>query len=538
MDDTTSLSEKIGQLLMFGFDGLVVPESFADLIQNHHLGNVILFSRNVASYDQCSALTTTLQRLAHESGQPYPLIIAADQENGVVRRLPSDVPGLPGNMALGATHQPDNARQSAAITADLLTRVGINMNLAPVLDVNNNPANPVIGVRSFGDLAEVVAEFGAAFVDGLQSHGVIACGKHFPGHGDTEVDSHRDLPVIRHARDRLDHLELVPFQAAIRRQIDAIMTAHVVFPAVEPNFVPATLSYRVLTRLLRHELGFSGLIITDCLEMNAISETVGVGRGAVEALKAGADMVMVSHRIDRQLTALYAIREAVASGELSQSRIDDAYRRVIQLKQKRLRGKPTAHRPWPIVLQEAAHLQEVLAPQAVTWLRHSSTLPTHAEEVKSVAVLIDDRTPTMMAAGPGATNSFLTEAIHVVMPNATVTEYHFPDTQHRLSLEALISQLRGYHLVLITVNGPSNDYWAIVNRVATEVPHSVVLLLRSPYDVVHLADAPCAVLALYENTPWMAVASLRALFGGTAHGRLPVYVNEQYPRGFRAPLSV
>ncbi|MCY0879041.1 MAG: beta-N-acetylhexosaminidase [Firmicutes bacterium] len=529
------LLEKIGQLLMFGFDGHTVPDSFADLIRTYHIGNVIFFSRNIASAEQCRTLTTTLQKLARDEGQNYPLIIAADQENGVVRRLPPEVPGLPGNMALGATQQPDNARATGALTANLLTHLGINMNLAPVLDVNNNPANPVIGVRSFGDVADAVADFGVAFASGLQSRGVIACGKHFPGHGDTEVDSHRDLPVIRHTRDRLDRMELVPFKAAIRAQIDAIMTAHVVFPAVEPDGIPATLSYRVLTKLLRQELGFTGLIITDCLEMNAISETVGVGRGAVEALKAGADMVMVSHRLDRQLAALHAIQEAVASGELSLSRIDEAYQRVTELKARRLTAPPPDPAAWPTLLAQSQNLQRQLAPDAVTWLRRPAGSFPPVDRLNTVAVLVDDRMPTMIAAGSEEPRPLLAQAMRRIAPHATVAEYHFPECRTPYPTEDLfIETLQQHDLLLMGINGLHADYLTLVNRLAERLPHSAIFLLRSPYDVTGLTGTQGAVLALYEDTAWMAEAALRALFGAPARGRLPVQVNERFPRGFRA----
>ncbi|MCY0864480.1 MAG: beta-N-acetylhexosaminidase, partial [Sulfobacillus sp.] len=323
-----------GQVLMAGFDGTEPNQAIRDLIQSHHVGNIILFSRNVANARQLRSLTAGLQELAREAGQPWPLLIATDQENGMVRRLPPDIPGLPGNMALAATGDPALVQEVGMVTGQLLRAVGINMDLAPVLDVNNNPDNPVIGVRSYGDRADRVARFGAAMIRGLEAGGVLACGKHFPGHGDTVVDSHRALPEIPHDWERLRQVELPPFIHAMQNGLDAVMTAHIVFRAVDSR--PATLSEPILTGWLRKSFGFNGVILTDCLEMDAIQKTVGAAQGAVDALKAGADIVLVSHSRQQQLAALNAIVAAVASGELPQSRLQDAARRVQTMKSRRL----------------------------------------------------------------------------------------------------------------------------------------------------------------------------------------------------------
>jgi len=208
--------------------------------------------------------------------------------------------------------------------------------------VNNNPANPVIGVRSYGERPELVAKLGSAAIRGYQAGGVAACAKHFPGHGDTVADSHLELPVVPHDPRRLDRVELAPFRAAVEAGVDAVMTAHVRFPAHEDRAIPATLSPRILTGLLRERLGFSGMIVTDCLEMKAISDTVGIGRGAVMAVKAGADLVLVSHRLDRQLKALEALHDAVLSGEIGMERIDDAVRRILAAKRRRIMAAPAA----------------------------------------------------------------------------------------------------------------------------------------------------------------------------------------------------
>ncbi|MFW6229939.1 MAG: glycoside hydrolase family 3 protein, partial [Halanaerobium sp.] len=280
-----SLEEKVGQLFQVGFSGSTVNDEIKDLIENYHIGGVIYFSRNIKNPAQTAELSNNLQQLALDSGSGFPLFISADQEGGTVTRL-KGATHFPGNMALGAAQSKNLTEKVAQATASELKNLGINVNLAPVLDVNNNPANPVIGVRSFGEDPELVAELGMSYIKGLQSEGITATAKHFPGHGDTDTDSHLDLPIIKHQRSRLDEVELYPFKKAIEAGVDSIMTAHVYFPAIEKEEgIPATLSKSVLTDLLRDELKFEGLIITDCMEMNAIVNTFGTVEGAVRTIE-------------------------------------------------------------------------------------------------------------------------------------------------------------------------------------------------------------------------------------------------------------
>ncbi|AEI45172.1 beta-N-acetylhexosaminidase [Paenibacillus mucilaginosus] len=322
-----SLKQKIGQLLMCGFPGTEPTPEMEELIRDGGIGGIIYFRRNLAEPAQAAALSAKLQGFAAE-GSGVPLLIAVDQEGGMVTRIEQGVSVMPGAMALGATGDADAAYEAAKVTAAELLAMGINMNFAPVLDVNNNPLNPVIGVRSYGGDPELVARLGTAAVRGYQETGVAATVKHFPGHGDTSQDSHHELPTVPHDRGRLDRLELVPFREAVRQGVDAVMTAHLLFPAVEPEPLPATLSPRVLTGLLREELGYGGVIVTDCLEMNAIAGHYGVAEGAVLAVEAGADLVLVSHRIELQRAALDALTAAVESGRLSEERIDRSVDRL------------------------------------------------------------------------------------------------------------------------------------------------------------------------------------------------------------------
>nr|MBP7355585.1 beta-N-acetylhexosaminidase [Longilinea sp.] len=263
--ESLSLEEKIGQVMIIGFDGTTLTPELKAMITEYHVGGVILFARNVESPEQVARLCNDLQQAATESGHPG-LLIAIDQEGGRVARL-TEAKGFtefPGAMAIGATGSPDNARQVAAAMAAEMRAVGINVDFAPDLDVNNNPQNPVIGVRSYGSEPQQVAAFGTAAIEGLQAGGVLAFGKHFPGHGDTGTDSHVALPQVAHPLERLETVEFVPFEAAIRANVAGIMSAHVTFPAIDATpGTPANVSSKVLTDLLRQEMQFTGLVVTD-----------------------------------------------------------------------------------------------------------------------------------------------------------------------------------------------------------------------------------------------------------------------------------
>ncbi|OWA35650.1 beta-N-acetylhexosaminidase [Saccharibacillus sp. O16] len=329
-----SLRDKLGQMLLGGFDGTTMTTDAMKLIAAYRAGGIIYFSRNVSSPEQLADLTRELQDAAAANGLP-PLWISIDQEGGMVARITEGVTLMPGQMAIAAAGSAEEAYRAAYVSGSELRRIGINLNYAPVLDVNNNPRNPVIGVRSFGESPEAVAEFGAAMVRGFQDAGVAATAKHFPGHGDTDVDSHLDLPTVPHDRARMEEIELVPFKRALAEGVDAVMSAHIYFPALEKEKLPVTLSPSVLTGLLREELGFDGIITTDCMEMNAIAEHYGVAEAAVLAVLAGADQVLVSHHANRQGAALNALEEAVQGGRITESRIDHSVRRLLRMKGKR-----------------------------------------------------------------------------------------------------------------------------------------------------------------------------------------------------------
>ena len=312
------LERLAGVCLFPGFPGLEPPRWITSWLEEG-LGGVVLFGRNVESRDQLRSLTDALRAARGD------VLVAIDEEGGDVTRLETATgSSFPGNAALGAVDDVELTEQVAAAIAWELVDAGVNLNLAPVADVNTNPDNPVIGIRSFGADAERAARHSAAFVRGTQSAGVVACAKHFPGHGDTDVDSHLELPTVPSVTEEA----LLPFRAVIDAGVLSIMTAHI--HVVSLGDEPATTSPRVLQRLLREELGFIGMVMTDALEMRAISETVGMEEGAVRALQAGADALCLGHDVDERTcrNISRAIAAAVRSGRLLEGRLAQGAERV------------------------------------------------------------------------------------------------------------------------------------------------------------------------------------------------------------------
>lgn len=329
-----------GQIAQVQVPGDSCTPEVAAFVARYQVGSVILFSGNVSAPDQAFAFTRGLQEAAAAASLP-PLLIAIDQEGGAASVVQQGVSHPPFLMGIGATGDIAHAAAVGRVLAREVRAMGFHWLFAPVLDVNCNPANPVIGPRSFGSDPDLVGRMGAAFIQAVQAEGVLACGKHFPGHGDTSKDSHLDLPALPHGRERLEAVELKPFRMAMAAGLDSLMTAHVVFPAIDPEGVPATLSRRVLTGLLREEMGYEGLLITDSMVMNAINEHYGMEEAAVRAVLAGADMVMALGGTDRAARTIEALARSIESGVIPRARAEEAVRRVLAAKGRYLREGPT-----------------------------------------------------------------------------------------------------------------------------------------------------------------------------------------------------
>ncbi|WP_372630784.1 beta-N-acetylhexosaminidase [Cohnella sp.] len=326
-----TLEEKIGQVIVAGIDGTKIDEKMKKLIVDQHVGGLIWYKDNFSDLSGSIQLVNALKQA--NSGNPLPLFMSVDQEGGKVSRLPKDFTAMPDAVKVGRTGKPELAREMGALLSDELRLMGFNMNFAPVLDVNSNPANPVIGSRAFGSDADLVVSMGVAVMQGLQQGGTVAVVKHFPGHGDTSVDSHLELPSVHKTTADLEKLEWIPFQAAIQEGADAVMIAHILFPSIDPDS-PSSLSKTVITDLLRDRLGYNGVVITDDMTMGAIARNYGIEDASLQSFLAGSDLILVAHGYDTARKVYDKLLSAAKSGEIPESRLDESLRRIIALKLK------------------------------------------------------------------------------------------------------------------------------------------------------------------------------------------------------------
>ncbi len=329
-----TLEQKVGQLFLYGFQGKRSDEGIKRLIDEYSPGGFIIFTRNIESETQLVNLNNDIKNLSSRV-TGIPAFIAIDQEGGKVLRIRDFGTVLPGNMNLGATRSSALSFLAGKLTAIDLEMLGINMNLAPVIDVNSNARNEVIGVRSFGDDPEMVSSLGAAYITGVQSRRVSATAKHFPGHGNTTGDSHFETPVLNSSVQTLEDVDLKPFVSAINSGVDAIMTAHISVPSIDPSKTPATLSSKVITGLLREKLGYNGLVISDDMEMRAVTGGLGIGRATVEAIKAGCDVITIVWTDSAKKESYKALLAAVKKGLVSEARIDESVKRILAIKLRR-----------------------------------------------------------------------------------------------------------------------------------------------------------------------------------------------------------
>ncbi|WP_306665862.1 beta-N-acetylhexosaminidase [Paenibacillus oleatilyticus] len=528
-----TLEDKVGQLIQAGFHSLEPDEHILDLIERRRIGGVILFARNVQSTAQVAALTGKLQEAAQRAGTA-PLWISIDQEGGMVARITEGVALMPGAMAIAAGGSVKAAYEAALVAGRELRALGVNMNFAPDLDINNNPANPVIGVRSFGEAPEAVAEYGAASIRGFQDAGVSATAKHFPGHGDTATDSHLDLPTIPHSRERIEAVELVPFRRAVAAGVDAVMSSHIVFPAFEPERLPATLSRRVLTGLLREELGFDGVIVTDCMEMQAIAAHYGTVQAAVMAVEAGADIVLISHSREQQEGALDALLEAVRSGRISEERIDASVRRLLALKRKRLAAGTESHEAALRLVGCEAHRQTArrIGEASVTLVKDEERL------------LPLRRIPTLVIHTSAVATSIADEAVEIphtlgkalAAQGLDVIERIIPVSPDGEALQALLMQVKPFGQVVVGTYNASffPGQVRLIEALRSLGKRPVVVALRNPYDLREFPDVS-TYAAVYESRPLALDSAAKGLTGAIPMwGRLPVTISEAYPAGWGA----
>ncbi|MGD6730430.1 MAG: beta-N-acetylhexosaminidase [Pleomorphochaeta sp.] len=326
------LKHQIGQHIIIGFQASEMDEDFISAVKNYKIGNVILFARNITSKAQINKLVKDIYNLIEKEVGVIPFI-TIDQEGGMVTRLSDDCVNIPGAMALSATNNEEYIRRSTQINCKQLRELGINCNLAPVLDVNCNKDNPVIGVRSYSDNPEKVANIATTIINTYEENNLLCVGKHFPGHGDTNLDSHLTLPTVDKDLESLKKMELLPFKVAIEKGLPAIMTSHIIYPSLEKEAIPATMSKAIITDLLRDEMGFEGLVFSDDMEMNAIKNYYGTAKGVIESLKAGADLMFVSHHPKTAIEVCEEIYKAYENNEFDNRMWENSLKRILLFKE-------------------------------------------------------------------------------------------------------------------------------------------------------------------------------------------------------------
>jgi beta-N-acetylhexosaminidase len=511
--DTTAPADVAANQAAYGVDNA------SQLIDTYELGGIIYFawSNNVNDPQQVAGLSNGVQDAALDQRLEVPSLVGIDQEGGIVARIGPPATELPGNMALGATRSAADAERAAEIIGTELEAMGISWNFAPVADVNVNPANPVIGVRSFSEDPELAAELAAAQVRGYTGAGVAGAAKHFPGHGDTDVDSHTGIPTIDHTRAEWEQLDRPPFQAAIDAGVRAIMTAHIVVPSLDPSGDPATLSKPILTGILRQEMGYDGVIITDALGMQGVRDKYGDERVPVLALKAGADLLLMPPDLD---LAYHAVLDAVRTGELTKRRIRASVTRILELK-------------WDLGLVEDPYVDVAAVPDAVgtpehladaqamtdrstTLVENDGTLPLDAAADQSVLVTGWGATTTRAVADRMAERGAETTVLE--------TGTNPSEAQIAAAEEAAAEHDVTVVLTYRAWQDTSAQQRALVRRLTATGKPVIAVGVREAHDVAWFPDVP-AYLATYSWTG-VSIRSLVSVLYGEVDptGKLPVTI--------------
>jgi beta-N-acetylhexosaminidase len=531
-----TIEEKVGQLFMTHVYGssadtqdpadvaanrkLYGVDNAEQLIARYRPGGIIYFAwtNSVQNPNQIAGLSNGIQDAALAQRMAVPSLVGIDQEGGIVARIGPPATQLPGNMALGAGRSTSDAQAAAAINGDELKAMGINWNFAPVADVNVNPANPVIGVRSFGENPRLAASMTAAQTRGYNSAPVAGAAKHFPGHGDTATDSHTGLPVIDHTREEWEQLDRPPFQAAIDAGVPAIMSAHISVPALDPSGDPATLSEPIMTGILREELGYDGVVITDALDMAGASATYGNDRVPVLALKAGVDMLLMPPEFD---VAYDAVLDAVATGELSEERIDTSVRRILTLKHD-------------LGIVDDPYVDPAEVPAHVGTPEHLDAVQEITDGTTTLVRNQDDVLPLSAASGEDAlvtgwgasTTATVAAALRDRGVASDVLETGLNPDKEKIKQAA--EQAEQHDLVVVVTNRAGlkgqEGQPKLVKRLAKTGTPVIAVGVRDPYDINQFPQVP-AYVATYSYTAAALDSMVRVLFGELdPTGRLPVTI--------------
>jgi beta-N-acetylhexosaminidase len=493
---------------MHSFHGYSAPDDILAGVRGGTIGAFCLFNFNVASLVQLRALTQSLMEAARQGGQPIPLI-GIDQEGGQLMAVTHGATELPGNMALGATRSTVLAEQAGRLLARELLALGINLNFAPSLDINSNPANPVIGVRSFGDNPALVGDLGEALIRGLQREGVVATAKHFPGHGDTGIDPHHDAPALHQPLERIQRMELAPFRQAIGAGVRAIMSAHILFNALDSE-LPATLSPTILTRLLREEMGFEGIIMTDAMDMNAVSRHGGL-RAVTQALRAGADIVLLGHLPHQQQLMQHTSHLANPH----------SLRRIHSVRA----ALPSELPPLNVVGSlEHQQIAQDIADHAITVVRDVGILPLRPTPAQSIAVVtVQPRNLT-----PADTSADVSVQLGEMIRrrHAATSVHELPMFASDEAIRASLHAVREADIVIVGTISADQDpqQAAFVRALVERGQRPVVAALRTPYDIMAFPMVE-TYLCAYSIRRVACEAVARVIFGEIPpKGILPCHI--------------
>lgn len=520
-----TLEEKIGQMITVavrqwdGEDFTIMEDEVANIITKNSIGGVILFAENLADTQQIVNLTTAFQNSALASKNKIPLFIGTDQEGGEVVRLNKGT-SLPGNMAIGAINIEKDAQTAGNILGSELSALGINVNFAPSIDVNSNPQNPIIGLRSFSSDPTIVSKLGVSMINGIQQNNVVASAKHFPGHGDTSTDSHTSLPTVDKSLAELEKCELVPFKDAVANGVDMIMTAHIQFPQIEKETVvseingsevklPATLSKTFVTDILRNKLGFNGVVTTDAMNMSAISENFGMAQACILAINAGVDMLLMpvsltNESSNTELVSLIGnIKSAVKNGVIKEETINNAVKRILDLKEKRgifNYKAPTLENALAVVGSNEHHeIEDDIATKAITVLKNeNNTLPFKPTEGQKVVLVsaYSNETPNCQYA----MSKLISKS---AIPNVNYETYYYNEGN---SLDEILSAVSSAdYVITFTEMNSANDITP--DNINTSVPRAILdytkennikctmVSIGKPYDTANYTDASALLVA-------------------------------------------
>ncbi|KYC84205.1 glycoside hydrolase family 3 protein [Heyndrickxia sporothermodurans] len=534
-----SVEEKVGQLFIIHAYGKTPTDpdytetnlnskrggaNYKEIIEKFHIGGVIYFNWNdnigtPINPKQVQALSNGLQKIALKQKSKIPLFISTDQEGGIVARVTEPATVLPGNMALGATKSVTYAKKSAEIIGTELKSLGINMDFAPDLDVNVNPENPVIGVRSYSENPNLVGTLGTAQIEGLQKQNVIATGKHFPGHGDTNVDSHYGLPIVNHDLKTLYEVDLNPFRTAIKSGVDAIMTAHIVVPALDSSGLPATLSKPIMTGVLRNQLKYDGLIITDSLDMSG-ANVLPADQVPVAAFEAGADILLNPPDVE---LAYKSILKAVKTKKISKKRLDQSVTRILLAKYKRgIIKQPLTKEKMlkKIGTPENLKMADEITEKSITLIKNDHhTLPLK-------------RNQKVLITGPTTANS---ERLGTLLTDKGLDAiaYGTNTSPTAAEIQTAVDKAKNTEVIVVaTYNANTNTAQQTMVKALKQTGKPVVIAsMRNPYDIMSFPEVDANILT-YGNRDISTRALAKALVGEISpSGKLPVTIPGLYSFG-------